>query len=337
MTTAAAESSPLARPGFARRLLGVRELPILAALVLLVVATASFERRFVGADNVRTILVSVALVVVLAMGQAAVMLTRGVDVSIGSIMGLAGMTTGILFRDDWVGNLYVGTALAVVIGGALGAVNGGLVAFCRVPPIVATLGTLGAYRGLTFVVSGGTQVDQYQLPKGLDAWSLTGPLGQRVVPWVVVAAIGVAVLTFVLLRYTRFGRDTYALGGNPEAARLRGVPVRRVTFGVYVFSGMCAGLAGVLYASRLGAVNPEAIGAGMELMAIAAVVVGGVSVFGGSGTVPGVLLGCLLLGTIETALAVLRIPDAYQRIAYGAAILVAVIFDGALLRRLQRT
>lgn len=327
----------IARTPAFRRLLATRELPILAVLVLLVGLTASMEPRFVGGGNTRSILVSIALVVVLAMGQTAVMLTRGVDVSIGSIMGLAGMTVAILFRDGQVENLYLGTALAILIGGGLGSVNGLLVALCRVPPIVATLGTLGAYRGLTFIVSGGKQVDQYQLPAGLDEWSIHGPLGRGVLPWVVVVALAFAGLTFLLLRYTRFGRDVYALGGNPEAARLRGVPVRRVTFGVYVFSGMAAGLAAVLYASRFGAINPEAIGAGMELMSIAAVVVGGISVFGGSGTVAGVLLGCLLLGTIDSALAVLGFEDAWQRTAYGGAILLAVVFDDALLRGLRRT
>jgi rhamnose transport system permease protein len=317
----------------ARRAVALRELPILAVLVLIIVGTALAEPRFLSADNTRSILVSIALLVVLAMGEMLVLLTRGVDVSIGSMTGLAGMLIGVLFRDHHIDSLYLGTLLGVLIGAGLGAVNGLLVTLCRVPPIIATLGTMGVYRGLTFVVSGGKQVDAYQLPGGLADWSVRGPFGQGVVPWVVVAALCVAALTAVLLRSTRIGRRVYAVGGNPEAARLRGIVVARVTFGVYVFSGGMAGLAGVLYASRLGAVNPEAIGSGMELMAIAAVVVGGVSIFGGSGTVFGVLLGCLLLGTIETALAVLGVADAWQKVAYGGAILLAVVADGIATRR----
>lgn len=320
-------------PAAMRRVIAARELPILIVLVLIVAFTAVTEPRFLSTDSTRSILVSIALLVVLAMGETLVLLTRGVDVSIGSMTGLAGMTIGILFRDQYVENVYLGTLLGILLGAALGAVNGLLVTLCRVPPIIATLGTMGVYRGLTFVVSAGRQVDEYQLPPGLAGWSVRGPFGQGVVPWVVVAALGVAGMTAVLLRFTRIGRRVYAVGGNPEAARLRGIAVGRVTFGVYVFSGATAGLAGMLYASRLGAINPEAIGSGMELMAIAAVVVGGVSIFGGSGTVLGVLLGCLLLGTIETALAVLGVADAWQKVAYGGAILLAVVADGIAARR----
>jgi rhamnose transport system permease protein len=320
-------------PAAMRRVIAVRELPILVVLILIVVGTAVTEPRFLSADNTRSILVSIALLVVLAMGETVVLLTRGVDVSIGSMTGLAGMMLGVLFRDHYVDSLYLGTVIGILIGAGLGAVNGALVTLCRVPPIIATLGTMGVYRGLTFVVSTGKQVDEYQLPAGLAGWSVRGPFGQGVVPWVVVVALCVAATTAILLRFTRIGRRVYAVGGNPEAARLRGIAVARVTFGVYVFSGATAGLAGVLYASRLGAINPEAIGAGMELMAIAAVVVGGVSIFGGSGTVLGVLLGCLLLGTIETALAVLGVADAWQKVAYGGAILLAVVADGIATRR----
>ncbi len=316
-----------------RRALAMRELPILAVLILIIAFTAVTEPRFLSGDSTRSILVSIALLLVLAMGETLVLLTRGVDVSIGSMMGLSGMVIGVLFRDHHVDSLYLGTLLGIFIGAALGAVNGLLVTLCRVPPIIATLGTMGVYRGLTFVVSAGKQVDEYQLPPGLAGWSVRGPFGQGVVPWVVVAALGAAAMTAALLRFTRIGRRVYAVGGNPDAARLRGIAVARVTFGVYVFSGAMAGLAGVLYASRLGAINPEAIGSGMELMAIAAVVVGGVSIFGGSGNVLGVLLGCLLLGTIETALAVLGVADAWQKVAYGGAILLAVIADGVAARR----
>jgi len=326
-TIAQSQSSPL------KRVASVRELPIFAVLVVIFGVTAMLEPRFVSADNMRSIFVSIALLAVLAMGETAVLLTRGVDVSIGSIMGLSGMIIGVMFRDHVIEGIYVGTLLAIAMGAGLGAVNGLLVTLCRIPPIVATLGTMGVYRGLTFVVSRGKQVDAYQLPTGLSDWSIIGPLGQGVVPWVVVVALVVAMLTAMLFRFTRAGRSIYAVGGNPDAARLRGIAVGRVTFGVYIFSGATAGLAGILYASRLGAVNPEAIGSGMELMAIAAVVVGGVSIFGGVGTVSGVVLGCLLLGTIETALAVLGVADAWQKVAYGGAILLAVVADGIATRR----
>jgi rhamnose transport system permease protein len=152
----------------------------------------------------------------------------------------------------------------------------------------------------------------------------------------VVIALGVAGAAFLFLRYTRTGRGIYSVGGNPEAARLRGIPVAGITFLVYVIAGLLSGLAGVLYASRFGTINPAAIGAGFELIVISAVVVGGVSIFGGSGTVPGVVLGALLLGTIYTALTVLGVADAWQTAAYGAVILVAVIFDDLIRSRFRR-
>jgi rhamnose transport system permease protein len=275
------------------------------------------------------------LLLVVALGEMMVIVTRGVDLSVGSILGLAGMIVGILLRDH--PGLGVGWAavIGMGLGAGMGAVNGSLVAWCRVPPIVATLGTLGAYRGLVHIVSRGVQVDEYNLPRELGRWAIDGPFGQTIVPWLVVFALVAALAAMLFLRFTRLGRDMYAIGGNPEAARLRGIPVRRVTFLAYVLSGVGAGLAGVLYASRFGTINPASIGAGFELIAISAVVVGGVSVFGGTGTVIGAGLGCLLLGTIYTALTVLNLPEAWQATTYGIVILVAVIADDLLRRRWQ--
>ena len=304
-----------------------RELPTLILWIAICLVTVAVQPKFFSASVFRSILLWIPLLVVVAMGEMMVIVTRGVDVSVGSMMGLAGMCVGILLRDHAGLGVVPAATIGVLIGAGLGAVNGSLIAWCSVPPIVATLGTLGAYRGLVHIVCRGRQVDEYNLPRELGRWSIDGPFHQTLVPWIVVFAIVAAVATLLLLRFTRIGRNIYAIGGNPEAARLRGVPVRRVTFFVYVLSGIGAGLAGVLYASRFGTINPAAIGTGFELVVISAVVVGGVSVFGGSGTVTGVVLGCLLLGTIYTALTVLKLPDAWQGTTYGLVILVAVIFD----------
>ena len=297
--------------------------------------TAAIDHQFLSTGNLRNVLLWVPLLLIVAMGEMMVIVARGVDVSVGSIMGLAGMTVGVLFRNHTIDNVYLGTALAVAIGAVLGAVNGTLVAFCRVPPIVATLGTLGAYRGLVHIVSRGFQINAYELPPALDQWSIRGPFGQTLVPWLVVIAAAVAVAAAAFLRFTVTGRNVYAVGGNPEAARLRGIPVRGVTFLAYTVAGLCAGLAGILYASRFGTLNPAAVGTGFELVVISAVVVGGVSVFGGSGTVAGVLLGSLLLGTIYTALTALNVADAWQTTSYGVVILLAVVFDDLMARKGQ--
>ena len=319
-----------------KRLLARREISLLVALILVAGAATIAQPRFASEGNVRSILLWVPLLIVAAMGQTAVILTRGIDVSVGSILGLAGMSTALLFRDHPGLNVYAGALIGCAIGAALGAVNGGLIAGARVPAIVATLGTLGVYRGATYWVSGGRQVDEYQLPKALSAWSLDGPLGQTLVPWVVFVAAVAAVGMHLLLSYTRFGRDLYALGGNPDAAALRGVPVARTTFFAYVLCGAGAGLAGVLYASRYGSVNPASIGGGFELQVIAAAVIGGVSVFGGIGGSPGVALSALLLGTVNVALTVLAIAGTWQTAVYGLVLLIAVAADERLTRGLRR-
>jgi rhamnose transport system permease protein len=171
------------------------------------------------------------------------------------------------------------------------------------------------------------QVNEYELPRELGRWSIAGPGGQTLAPWIVIVALAVSFLTAAFLRWSRLGRDIYAIGGNPQAARLRGIPVGRVTFVVYMVCGMTAGLSGVMYASRFGTINPASIGTGFELVVISAVVVGGVSILGGRGTVAGVVLGSLLLGTIYTALTVSGVASAWQITTYGIVILLAVSME----------
>jgi ribose/xylose/arabinose/galactoside ABC-type transport system permease subunit len=225
----------------------------------------------------------------------------------------------------------------MAFGALLGSFNGLLIAFCRVPPIVATLGAMGLFRGLTFIVSRENQINSDQLPPTIDRWSMQGPLGEPTLfPWLVVISLIVAVIAFLFLRYTRTGRGIYSIGGNPDAARLRGIRAQSLTFLVYAIAGLCSGLAGVLYSSRYGTINPGQIGEGFELVVISAVVVGGVSVFGGTGTVPGMVLGALLLGTIYTALTSLNVPEAWQNTSYGLVILAAVVFDDLIKRRYRK-
>jgi ABC-type sugar transport system ATPase subunit/ribose/xylose/arabinose/galactoside ABC-type transport system permease subunit len=326
-----------ARPSSISKFLSIRELPIVLAIISICAIATFFDHHFLSTENLKSTLLWVPLLIIVASGEMMAIMTRGVDVSVGSMMGLAGMIVGILFRDHWTDSVAVGVAAGMLIGALLGAFNGLLITLGRVPPIVATLGTLGLFRGLTYIVSQGNQINAYQLPPSIDRWSNQGPLGNPTMfPWLVIIAIGVAAVMFVFLRYSRTGRGIYSVGGNPEAARLRGIRVGGVTFLVYTLAGLCAGLAGVLYASRYGTINPAAIGSGFELIVISAVVVGGVSVFGGSGTVAGVVLGALLLGTIYTALTALDVPEAWQATVYGFVILAAVIFDDLLKSRFRR-
>ena len=308
------------------------ELGTLLILFFVIVGTAIKEPRFLGGDSVNGVLLYVPLLAIIGMGQMLVIVTRGIDVSVGSIVAVAGMIVGMTFRAHPAMNVGLGMLEGLGVGLLLGGVNAAAIAWGRVPPIVATLGTLSAYRGLTFIVSGGKQVDGNDLPDALTALSTAGPVefGKVTLPWILLLALAVAGATAFFVGKTRAGRNVFALGGNPDAARMRGVPVAGTTFLVYAVSGALSGLAGVLYASRYGFVNPGTIGSGMELSVIAAVVIGGTKVSGGSGTVPGVLLGCLLLGTIGQALTVMGIAATWQGLVYGLVILFALLLGRAL-------
>jgi rhamnose transport system permease protein len=317
-------------------LLRVRELRTVILLAIVVVGTYLIQPRYLNPNSLRSILVWIPLVVIIGMGEMMVIIIRGIDVSVGSIVGLAGLSVGMLFRGVPGFPIAAAVCVSVLIGLALGSLNGAIIAKAGVPGVIVTLGGLSAYRGVTFLLTRGSQIDGNFIPKQLIRWSQLGPFGIRELPWIVVIALCIAALTWIVLRYTKLGRDLYALGSNPEAARLRGVAVGRVTFFAYAFTGALSGFAGLLYSSRFGFLNPGQTGVGMEMTVIAAVVIGGVSPFGGSGSVIGVLLGCLLLGAVNVALAVLGIAGAWQLAVYGAVILLAVASDAVFQIGLHR-
>jgi len=308
----------------------------IALLVIVVVGTYLIQPRYLNPNSLRSILIWIPLVAIIGMGEMMVIIIRGIDVSVGSIVGLAGLTVGMLFRDVPGFPVFLAVILSILIGLALGSLNGAIISRAHVPAVIVTLGGLSAYRGITFLITRGSQIDGNYIPKSLIRWSQLGPFGIREVPWIVVIVLAIALLTWVIFHYTRLGRDIYALGSNPEAARLRGVAVQRVTFFAYAFTGALSGLVGLLYSSRFGFLNPGQTGVGMEMTVIAAVVIGGVSPFGGSGSVLGVLLGCLLLGAVNVALAVLGIAGAWQLAVYGAVILLAVASDAVFQVGLHR-
>lgn len=318
----------------ARNVLAKREVGAALLLVLVMVVAGMRAHRFLEPASLESILLWVPLLLVVGLGEMAVIVTRGIDVSVGSMVGLSAMSAGMLLRAHPQWNLGIDVAAGIGAGLILGSINGVLIAFAKVPPIITTLGAMSAYRGLIFLLSHGEQVDSNYIPTALTGWSSTGPIqiGGVVLPWTLVIALVVAGAAAWFLRFTRTGRDLFAYGSNPEAARLRGVPVRRISFLVYLVTGGLCGLAGVLYASQFGFVNPASAGQGMELVVIAAVVIGGTNIVGGSGSVLGVLLGCFVLGAINVALAVLGIDETWQQLVYGTVILVAVLLD-AIVRR----
>jgi rhamnose transport system permease protein len=310
---------------FLRTLLIRREAGIAVMIVLFCLVVGAVKPQFLTLDQLRIILLLTPLIMIAAMGQMMVIVARHVDISIGSTLGFSAMVSGMLYRfvdgEPW----WIGVPLSVGVGAVLGLINGALIQFFRLPAIIVTLGTLSLYRGMTFIISNAKQIDRQWIPSELKGLSQTSPiLG---IPWIIFIAFGVAILTYIFLDHTRLGRQIYAIGSNPAAAPLRGIKVAQVTLLVFTLSGALAGLAGILYASRWGFVNPSNTGNGFEFQVIAAVVIGGVSINGGVGTVLGTVLGVLLLGCVAAALPLLGIPGTSQAAIYGAVILVALLID----------
>ena len=302
-----------------------REAGILVMIVLFCLAVGTQKPHFLTLDSLRIILLLVPLIMIGAMGQMLVIVARHVDLSIGSILGLTAMASGMMFRyhpEIW---WPFGFVVSIGVGALLGVFNGLLVTLFRLPAIIVTLGTLNLYRGMTYIMSNAKQIDRQYVPSPLKAMSQTSPFFD--IPWIILMSFGVALLTYWLAMHTRIGRQIYALGSNPAAAPLRGIDVTKVTVLVFAISGALSGLAGIMYASRWGFVNPSNTGSGFEFQVIAAVVIGGVSINGGVGTVLGAILGVLLLGCVAAALPLLGIPGTTQSAIYGAVILVALLID----------
>jgi rhamnose transport system permease protein len=311
-----------------------REAGLIVMIVLFCLAVGLYKPQFLTLNQLRVTLLLVPLIMIGAMGQMLVIAARHVDLSIGSIMAVSAMASGLMFRYlpdiPWV----LGFPLSIGTGLLLGLVNGALVVAFRLPAIIVTLGTLNLYRGLTFIMSDARQIDRQYVPSALKAMSQTSPVFG--IPWIILMMFFVAALTYWFTMHTRMGRQIFALGSNPGAAALRGIDVTRTTLVVFAISGALAGLAGIMYASRWGFVNPSNTGAGFEFQVIAAVVIGGVSINGGVGTVGGVVLGVLLLGCVSAALPLLGIPGTAQNAIYGAVILVALVIDRLVRQRGQQ-
>lgn len=315
-----------------------REAGIVVVLILLVAVTALRSGTFLTTSNLRGIALDITILVVLAVGETIVILTRNIDISVGSILGFSALFVGVVLKSHPGLPIIAAMALGTGVGVALGAGNGLLVSVFRVPSIIATLGTLGIYRGLVVAYSnaiGQQEVTAANLPNNfLDLASET-VLG---VPVFEAIPVVVLVLAAYWLRHTRSGREVYAVGDNPEAARLAGIPTARIVLLAFVFSGALAGLGGVLYTARYAQVDSSA-GLGLELTVIAAVVIGGTSTLGGVGGILGTLIGCVLLGTINNSLILLSNPGAaqfWQRAVYGAVFLAAVVTDALISHRLMK-
>ncbi|MCB9077758.1 MAG: ABC transporter permease [Anaerolineaceae bacterium] len=310
-----------------------REVGISIFIVLLMIIVSLRSPNFLSLENFRDILLNISILAIVALAQTMVIITRGIDLSVGSMIGLVAMMVSFVVTENQAMSPWLALLLGMAIGFGLGCFNGFIITAGGVPPIIATLGTLSIYRGTVFLYSQGTWVNAFEMPQSFKLLAKGTPLG---LPNLVIFALVIAAIIYYFLNYTRPGRDIYAVGSNPDAAKVAGIRVQRIIFMVYVISGVLCGLAGVLWASRFEAAQTNTA-LGFELQTVAASVVGGVNIFGGSGTVSGVLLGALLLGIINNALTLIRISPFWQLAAQGALILLAVIVDSVILRRLQQT
>ncbi len=314
-------------------LIQVREAGISIFILILVAAVTLRAPSFLTFKNFNEILLNISILAIVALAQTIVILTKGIDLSVSAIIGLVAMMVAFVVEQSPDMSLLLVVVLGMALGAVLGMFNSIVIAYGNVPPIIATLGTLSIYRGLVFYYSQGTWINSFELPANFKLLSKGTPLG---LPNMVIIAILVAVVVYYFLKYTRTGRDIFAVGSNPDAAQFAGIRKQRIIFLVYVISGLLSGLAAVLWASRFESAQTNTA-LGFELQTVAAAVVGGVSISGGVGTVPGVLLGALLLGIIQNALTLIRISPFWQLAAQGLLILIAVISDKWILTRFERT
>ncbi len=315
-----------------------RELGLIVVLVIFNVLCALKEPNYISPRNIDSILLWMPLLLVAAIGQFPVIVARGIDISVGSILGLSAITTGVLLKTHPNLSLLALFVIGALVGIILGCINGLLIAFGKIPAVVATIGTLTLYRGLTFMVSGGDQIDASTIPDKLTALANSGWTFKEVtVSWLLIIGITFAIIAACATRFAQFYRNVFAYGSNPDAAYLRGISPTMVQMVCYGASGLMGGIAGIMFLSRFGNASPSSAGSGFELVVIASVAIGGVKITGGSGSVLGVFLGCLLLSCINVALTALKFNADWQQLIYGITILIALIIDSASQIRRTRS
>jgi rhamnose transport system permease protein len=298
--------------------------PLLAVMIVVLVALVGLRAPvFLAPSSLANLVTDSTLLVMLALTQMLVIVTRGIDLSVASNLALSGMAAAMLASRNPELPLALVVLAAVIVGLALGLVNGWLIGYLQLPPIVVTLGTMSVYRGLVFVLSGGAWVSAHQMPQDFIAFPLARLLGVPHLVWIAAATLaGMAWLA----RHTRFGRDLYAIGNAPECAAYIGIPSARRLLWTYGLSGLVAGLCGYLWVARYAVAYTE-IAYGFEFTVIAACVIGGVSIAGGIGSVPGAMLGALFLSVIGNALPVLQVSPFWQSALTGLVILIAVLIN----------
>ncbi len=303
---------------------------IIVALLLLVTVISIAEPKFLSPSNLFNVLAQSAIYGIMALGLTFVIISKGIDLSVGSLLAFAGIVAASLgqvstattkyFPSFGELNILVPVLAALLIGALLGAVNGGLIAFTGIPAFIATLGMMTIARGFTLMYTGGKPVSQF-IPELRFFGDKIGPIPVPVIIYGIMIFIA-----FVILNHTSFGKNIYAIGGNIKAAEISGVNVKKNLVMIYSFAGLTCGVAALVFAGRVGSVHPGAA-LGYELTAIAATTIGGTSHTGGIGTIWGAVVGALILSVLRNGLTLLGVEAYWQQIVEGAIIIVAVIID----------
>jgi len=291
----------------------------LIGLVLLCIVITIVTPNFLSISNITNVFTQVSVNAIIAIGMTFVILTGGIDLSVGSTLAISGAVGASIVK--LTGNVFLAIIVAAVIGIAVGLINGLLVSKGKLQAFIVTLATMTIFRGATLVFTDGTPISK--LPEAFVKIG-NGKLGFMPIP--VIITIIIAIIAVYALSQTRFGRYLYALGGNEDASRLSGINTDKIKTLVYVVSGFASAIAGVIITSRIGSASPNA-GTGFELDAIAAVVIGGTSLAGGEGTITGTLIGALIIGVLNNGLNLMNVSPFYQSIVKGLVILIAVLLD----------
>ena len=311
-----------------KELLKRREILTISGVLLLLVVVALFDTAFISPHNLSRTANSAVILILLAAGVTPVIITKNIDVSVGATLALSGILGAKLLVAGT--NMWLVILFIAVLGGVLGAINGAIVTYGHVPSIVATLGTMSVYRGVSFLITGGYSIEN--IPR---SFSRLGSLSLAGIPALVIAAILLVILLAVFLGRTRWGRYIYATGGNEEGARLIGIRTDLMTVLAFSISGLFAGLAAVVFIAQSGSISNQA-GGGMEMGAIAAAVIGGVALTGGVGTVIGSLFGGLFITAATSAMQFMGVPGFWSSAVIGAVLLIALFADAIVRRRMDQ-
>jgi len=310
----------LERPTSKRKIGPRRQLGILVSLVAVFGVFSILAPSYVSQQNIINIVLQASINAIVALGMTVVIITAGIDLSVGSVVALTSVCAGLAMVHGV--HILLALVLALVLGALCGTLNGLLISTLRLQPFLVTLGTMSLVRGVALIVSNGVPI--YGLPREFKA--AIGLASIATIPVPVLIMVAFAVLVFILLRYTMFGEYVFAMGGNEEATRLSGVPVNRYKVLTYGFSGLASAIGAIILMGRLGAAEAVS-GTGYELDAIAAAAIGGASLAGGRGSVLGTILGAIILSALRNGLTLMNVASFFQMVATGAIIILAIIVD----------